>query len=260
MPNATSTISTTVRPVPIVPKLSTFFSGLLSSSQNISSDECNITRQMPEYFPGRECGSFAEFESKLREFQRGKGTCYARRHSLPAAKYEQNVGEVFAPSVSYAFMVYRCVHARSHWNANEKGRRYVDNCLHNHPVNLCLGARTSTTGPSCVRFIVTVALQSSVGQSQRLAVWTGLPVSQGNRGPVPDGIKTVTELQMFIPRLLHLRSGCTRHCEGDQYGTDHPGDEERPKTSGVPPWKSCRIAVIVLQFSIQHPPVAESGS
>ncbi|GAA56862.1 hypothetical protein CLF_111719 [Clonorchis sinensis] len=60
-------------------------------SQNISSDERNITRQMLEYFPGREFDSFAEFESKLREYQRETGTCYACRHSLSAAKYEQNV-------------------------------------------------------------------------------------------------------------------------------------------------------------------------
>ncbi|KER26107.1 hypothetical protein T265_06587 [Opisthorchis viverrini] len=39
------------------------------------------------------------------------GTCYARRYSLSAAKYEQNVGEVLPLSVGYAFMVYKCVNA-----------------------------------------------------------------------------------------------------------------------------------------------------
>ncbi|KER21123.1 hypothetical protein T265_10483 [Opisthorchis viverrini] len=80
-----------------------------------SSDERNVTRQMMEYFSGHEYRSFAEFQSKLREFQRGTGTCYARRHSLSAAKYEQNVGKVLPPSGGYAFVVYKCVHARSHW-------------------------------------------------------------------------------------------------------------------------------------------------
>ncbi|GAA57930.1 hypothetical protein CLF_113365, partial [Clonorchis sinensis] len=126
MAKATSTVSTTVRPVPILPKPGTSSSGLASSSRNMSLDERNVTRQMMEYFPGRECGSFVEFEYKLREFQRGTGTCYARRHSLSAAKYGQNVGEIITPSVGYAFMVYKCVHARSHWNASKKGRRYAD--------------------------------------------------------------------------------------------------------------------------------------
>ncbi|GAA50393.1 hypothetical protein CLF_104463 [Clonorchis sinensis] len=126
MAKAISTVSTTVRPVPILPKPGTSSSGLASSSRNMSLDERNVTRQMMEYFPGRECGSFVEFEYKLREFQRGTGTCYARRHSLSAAKYGQNVGEIIPPSVGYAFMVYKCVHARSHWNASKKGRRYAD--------------------------------------------------------------------------------------------------------------------------------------
>ncbi|GAA49778.1 polyprotein [Clonorchis sinensis] len=33
-------------------------------------------------------------------------------------------------------MVYKCVHACSHWNAYKKGRLCADNCPHNHPINL----------------------------------------------------------------------------------------------------------------------------
>ncbi|GAA56272.1 hypothetical protein CLF_110462 [Clonorchis sinensis] len=43
-----------------------------------------------------------------------------------ASKYEQNSGEVLASSVSYAFMVFKFLHARSHWNANKRVRWFAD--------------------------------------------------------------------------------------------------------------------------------------
>ncbi|GAA55439.1 monocarboxylate transporter 14, partial [Clonorchis sinensis] len=130
---------TTVRPVPILPKPGTSSTGLASISPDISSDERNITRQMMEYFPGRECASFAEFECKLREFQRGTGTFYARRHSLSATKYEKNVGEVLPPSVGYAFMVYKCVHAL---NGTRIKRDFATTCnIH----MTCVGAKHTVT-------------------------------------------------------------------------------------------------------------------
>ncbi|TGZ66681.1 hypothetical protein CRM22_005203 [Opisthorchis felineus] len=89
----------------------------------------DVTKQFLECFPGRECRTLAELQTKLARFQRLTGTSYTRCSSVTASTWKKRSQQVIPMEIGYSMLLYKCVHTSVRRNADIRGRLYKDyNC------------------------------------------------------------------------------------------------------------------------------------
>ncbi|KER27389.1 hypothetical protein T265_05564 [Opisthorchis viverrini] len=89
----------------------------------------DVTKQFLECFPGRECRTLAELQTKLAQFQRLTGTSYTRCSSVTASTFKKRSQQIIPMEIGYSMLLYKCVHTSVRRNADKRGRLYKDyNC------------------------------------------------------------------------------------------------------------------------------------